>query len=119
MSREIVLLRVGVLHVILVMGLASVLAVAGRRIDGALVGGAAMAASLFLLWAMARSVVAAGRRALVGLLGIAKISMYLGLAGAALSGKLAVDGAGFAAGVACFLLATVAVTLFEARLASS
>ncbi|MGH7819449.1 MAG: hypothetical protein ACREQ9_06740 [Candidatus Binatia bacterium] len=115
MYREAVLLQVGLVHAALVCALVGALAVAGLPVRGALLGGGAMAASLALLWGMARAVLAPQHRSAVALLGSLKVILYLGLVTAVLSGRLVADGAGFAAGVGCFLLATVAVALARPR----
>ena len=110
--REEALLRVGLLHGVFVLALVTVLATLGQPVRGAALGGGLMALSFVLLWAMGRSLVSR-REGLLPLLALAKISLYLGLAAAVLTGRLVADGTGFAAGVTCFLAAAVAAAVFR------
>ncbi len=111
MHRGVTIARVAITHFILVAVLLGGLAVAGQRLGGALVGGVAMGASLLLLWGMVRTVAFEGRRSLLVALATLKVFLYLALAGAVITGRLVVDAEGFAAGVTCFVTATVIVTL--------
>ncbi|MGH7859148.1 MAG: hypothetical protein ACREQY_17615 [Candidatus Binatia bacterium] len=111
MYREAILLHVALLHAAFVCALVAALGLAGLPVRGALLGGGAMAVSLGLLWGMARAVLAPQRRSVLALLGSLKVLLYLGLVSAALTGRLVTDGAGFGAGVACFLLAAVVVAV--------
>ena len=111
MTRNVILVRVGLLHGGLVCLLVAALATADLPVKGSALGGGLMALSFALLWGLGRALVS-GRGSLVPLLALTKVALYLGLAAAALTGRIVADGAGFAAGVACFLLATVAVAVF-------
>lgn len=104
------LLRVGLVHGLLVVALAAALSVAGLPVKGALLGGTAMAFSLAFLFVLARAV-AVGSKSAVAVLASLKTFAYLGLVTAALTGRLVADGGGFAAGVSCFVLASLIVVL--------
>jgi hypothetical protein len=106
-----VLRRVGEAHVALVSALTLVLALTGHPVRGALLGGALIGLSFATFWIAARALTDPARRKLATLLGITKVSLYLGLSAAVLSGRIVADADGFALGVSCFPLATLAVAL--------
>jgi hypothetical protein len=62
----------------------------------------------------ARSITNPARRGIAVVLGVAKVSLFLGLSAAVLSGRVVADADGFALGISCFLLATLAV-VFRSR----
>lgn len=115
MRDDEILWRAGVWHVALLATLLVILAGARLPVRGAAAGGLAMGLSAVLLWAGVRTVVTRGRRSLGTALAVLKVAFYLGLASAALRGWMALDGAGFAAGVSCFPLATVAAVVERSR----
>lgn len=106
MTRPAALLQIATAHAALLAALLLVLGVTGRPLRGALLGGGLMALSMLLFAATARAAVAA-RRLFVAALASFKILLYLGLATAVLTGWVVADGVGFAAGVTCFVVATV------------
>jgi hypothetical protein len=111
---EGILRRVGEAHVALVSALALVLALRGHPVRGALLGGALIGLSFATFWIAARAISDPARRKLAALLGVVKVSLYLGLSAAVLSGRVVADADGFALGVSCFPLATLAVA-FRSR----
>jgi hypothetical protein len=108
---EGILRRVGEAHVALVSALTLVLALTGHPVRGALLGGALIGLSFATFWIAARAITDPARRKLATFLGVVKISLYLGLSAAVLSGRVVADADGFALGVSCFPLATLAVAL--------
>ena len=110
MIRPAVIVHVVVVHTALLAAAVLVLGLAGRPIRGAVLGGGVMALSTLLFAATARAALAA-QRLFVATLASFKVFLYLGLAIAALTGRIVADGAGFAAGVTCFVLAVVTVAL--------
>ena len=67
-------------------------------------------AFLIALWGIAKLALARPRGPMLPLLVTAKVLFYLGLVAAALTGRIVADGEGFAAGIGCFLAATLLVT---------
>ena len=112
MKQEFLLVRVAWLHAALVTAAVIAAVAAGWSVRGLVAGGAVTAASLLLIWGMARLTLRERRRALA-LLASVKILLYLALLTAALTGWLVVDGEGFALGITCFVVATVVVTGFS------
>ena len=110
MHKDSTIAQVAAAHFALVAALVLSLAAAGRPLLGALLGGGAMGASLLLLWGMVHAVAFEARRTLLLALAAAKFFLYLALVTAVIRGWLAVDAAGFAAGVSCFVAATLVVT---------
>ncbi len=106
-----ILRRVGEAHASLVSALVLVLGLTGHPVRGALLGGALIGFAFATFWIAARAITDPARRRLAILLGAAKISLYLGLSAAVLSGCVVADADGFALGVSCFPLATLAVAL--------
>jgi hypothetical protein len=106
-----VLRRVGEAHAALVSALTLVLGLTGHPVRGALLGGALIGLAFATFWIAASAITDPARRKLAALLGVAKIALYLGLSAAVLSGRVVADADGFALGVSCFPLATLAVTL--------
>jgi hypothetical protein len=105
-----VLRRVAQSHAGFVLAVALVLGLVGHPIRGALLGGALIGLSFATFWIVARAITDPGRRKLALVLGVLKVSLYLGLSAAVLSGRVVADADGFALGVTCFPLATLAVT---------
>jgi hypothetical protein len=106
-----VLRRVGEAHVALVSVLTLILGLTGHPVRGALLGGALIGLAFATFWIAARAITDPAKRKLATLLGVAKIALYLGLSAAVLSGRVVADADGFALGVSCFPLATLAVAL--------
>ena len=115
MSREILLRRVAAAHVALLVASALALAWLDHPIDGLVLGGALAGFSFVTFWAVARTLVEPGRKALAYALGSLKILLYFGLTAAVLSGRLVADPLGFALGVTCFVVAAIAVALAATR----
>ena len=110
MTKPAAIMQVAILHAALLAVLLLFLALAGKPVRGAVMGGGLMGLSMLLLVAMARAALAA-QQLFVATLASFKIFLYLALATAALTGRLVADGAGFAAGVTCFVLAVVGAAL--------
>ncbi|MET0151423.1 MAG: hypothetical protein ABW298_02285 [Candidatus Binatia bacterium] len=106
-----VLRRVGEAHAGFVSVLALVFGLAGHPVRGVLLGGALIGLSFATFWIAARAITDPARRKLAAVLGVIKVSLYLGLSAAVLSGRVVADADGFALGVSCFPLATLAVVL--------
>jgi hypothetical protein len=85
------------------------LALLGHPLRGALLGGSLIGVSFATFWTAARAITNPARRNLAIVLGVIKISLYLGLSAAVLSGRVVADADGFALGVSCFLLAILTV----------
>jgi hypothetical protein len=110
MRKDSTIAQVAAAHFALVALLVLSLAASGRPLSGAVLGGGAMGASLLLLWGMVHAVAFEGRRTLLLAAAAAKFFLYLAFVTAVIRGWLAVDAGGFAAGVTCFVGATVVVT---------
>jgi hypothetical protein len=95
----------------LVIASAVLLRLASRPLDGLFLGAALGGFSFLTFWALARTLVAPGRKALAYALGTAKILLYFVITAAVLTGHLIVDPLGFAVGVSCFVFATIGVAL--------
>jgi hypothetical protein len=95
----------------LVIASALLLRLANRPLDGLFLGAALGGFSFLTFWALARTLVAPGRRGLAYALGATKIVLYLAITAAVLTGRLVVDPFGFAVGVSCFVLAAIGVAL--------
>lgn len=111
MGRETLLRRVAVSELALVVASAVVMRIANRPLDGLLLGAALAGFSFLTFWALARTLVAPGRRGLAYALGATKILLYFGITAAVLSGRLVADPLGFAVGVSCFVFAAIGVGL--------
>ena len=111
MDRNTVLRRVGAAHVLLLAALLAALQAAGLPLRGALLGGGLIGFSFLSFWGIAGSIAAGNRRGLGVALTALKILGYFALTAAILTGRLAADGEGFALGVSCFVIATVAVAV--------
>jgi hypothetical protein len=109
MMSERVLWRVGATHGALLSALLLALALFGHPLRGALLGGSLIGVSFATFWTAARAITNPARRKLAIVLGVIKISLYLGLSAAVLSGRVVADADGFALGVSCFLLAILTV----------
>jgi hypothetical protein len=107
MGRDVVLQRVGALHVALLGVLVLAQLGFGYPLKGALLGGGLAGFSFVTFWVVARSITEPRKKGLAILLGVLKISFYLALSAAILRGHLVADGVGFALGVSCFVAATV------------
>ncbi|MGH7899103.1 MAG: hypothetical protein ACREQQ_14200 [Candidatus Binatia bacterium] len=113
MDKNVVLVRVGVTHVLLLVALLVALRVSGLPLRGALLGGGLIGFSFVCFWGIAGAIAAGNRRSLGFALAMLKILAYLGLTATILTGKLTADGGGFALGVSCFVMAAVAVAWME------
>lgn len=82
------------------------------RAGGIMLGAAAIGLATFLFWAIGRALVLGARRSVLAALAATKILGYLLLVAAAFSGRLTVDGLGFAVGITCFPTAVVVSTLY-------
>jgi hypothetical protein len=109
MRSERVLWRVGAMHGALLSALLLALALCGHPLRGALLGGSLIGVSFATFWMVAHALTNPARRKLAIVLGVTKISLYLGLSAAVLSGQVVADADGFALGVSCFLLAILTV----------
>jgi len=109
MRSERVLRRVGAMHGALLAALLLALAWFGHPLRGALLGGSLIGVSFASFWTAARAITNPARRNLAIGLGATKISLFLGLSAAVLSGRVVADSDGFALGVSCFLLAVLTV----------
>jgi len=114
MTGERVLWRVGAMHAALLSALLLVLSTFGHPLRGALLGGSLIGLSFATFWMAARSITNPARRGIAVVLGVAKVSLFLGLSAAVLSGRVVADADGFALGISCFLLATLTV-VFRSR----
>jgi hypothetical protein len=115
---ERILWRVGAAHGALLTALLLALALFGHPLRGALLGGSLIGVSFATFWTAARAITNPARRNLAILLGVIKISVYLGLSAAVLSGRVVADADGFALGITCFLLAILTV-VFGSRVSPS
>lgn len=97
--------NVAFLHAGLVTVLVAALATFDAPIFGAMFGGSAIALFYGAFWGAVTALSRRGRRLSVWLLVLLKILGYPVLAFAAFQSGQEFDGAGFAAGVSCFLLA--------------
>jgi hypothetical protein len=114
MYREALLVRIALLHAAFLAAASAAGVVTGLPVRGLALGGGAMALSLVLIWAMARLTLAARPRWLAVVASL-KILLYLSLLTATLTGRLVADGAGFAVGITCFVVATLAVVTLSPR----
>lgn len=114
MRSDLVLQRVAKLHGALIVLLVSTLQLTGQPLRGALLGGGLAGLSFVTFWVVARSITEPRRKRLAAFLGVTKVTLYLGLSAAVLSGRLAADARGFALGVSCFVVAVV-VAAFASR----
>lgn len=119
MANDRVLWRVGEAHAALVSALALVLALLGYPLRGVLLGGGLIGLAFVTFWMIARSITNPRRRGLAILLGVIKVALYLTFGAAVLAGRVVVDAEGFALGVTCFLLATLAGSLARASAGTS
>lgn len=108
MTSDRVLWRVGGAHGALVSALVLAFAIFGHPVRGVLLGGSLIGFSFATFWIVARSITNPDRRGLAIMLGVMKVSLYLGLSAAVLSGRIVADADGFALGVSCFVVATLA-----------
>ena len=115
---ERILWRVGAAHGALLTALLLALALFGHPLRGALLGGSLIGVSFATFWTAARAITNPARRNLAILLGVIKISVYLGLSAAVLSGRVVADADGYALGITCFLLAILTV-VFGSRVSPS
>ena len=111
MTKEALLWRVAMAELSLVIASAVCLRLAGRPLDGLLLGAALGGFSFLTFWALARTLVTPGRRGIAYALGAMKILLYFGITALVLSGRLVVDPLGFAVGVSCFVVAAIGVAL--------
>ena len=111
MRRDVVLVRVAMLHAILLALLVAALASRELPVKGALLGGGLAGFSFVTFWVIARSITEPSKKAPAIALGSLKIVFYLALTGMVLSGRLSADPLGFALGVTCFVVATVVAAL--------
>ena len=111
MTSEGILWRVATTHAAFLAALVLALVSLGHPLRGAILGGSLMGASFATFWIAARAITNSARRSLAILLGVVKVTLYLGLSAAVLSGRVVADADGFALGVSCFLLATLTVVL--------
>jgi hypothetical protein len=108
MGSDRLLWRVGGAHGALVLALVFALVIFGHPVRGVLLGGSLIGFSFATFWIVARSITNPNRRGLAIVLGVIKVTLYLGLSAAVLSGRLVADADGFALGVSCFVVATLA-----------
>src|SRR5262249_25479911 len=109
MRAERVLWRVGAMHGALLSTLLLALALFGHPVRGAFLGGSRIGVSFVTCGTAARWITSPARRSLAIVLGVTKISLYLGMSAAVLSGRVVADADGFALGVSCFVLAVLMV----------
>lgn len=107
MNRDVVLVRVAVLHGVFLGGLLVALRLAAQPVRGALLGGGIAALSFASFWVIARSITDARKKVLAVMLGSAKILAYFTLTALVLSGRLVADASGFALGVTCLVAAVL------------